>query len=190
MSSVPTPFPLPEIPQDQRGHAVAAWSEPVELRTYETGTPSTLPAFLESRVYQGSSGRVYPLPFIESVSHEATVQTWQAVHLENEYLKLVILPELGGRVHVAVDKSTGRDFFYRNDVIKPALVGLAGNEHSEHVRLSMRVHAYDVRVDVSDSRRAASTRFRFGLQRFKTRHDRGRYGVHTTMGAAAPFRQA
>ncbi|WP_431246654.1 DUF5107 domain-containing protein [Leifsonia xyli] len=85
-----------------------------------------MPAFLESRVYQGSSGRVYPLPFIESVSHEATMHTWQAVHMENEYLRLVILPELGGRVHIAVDKTTGEDFFYRNDVIKPALVGLAG----------------------------------------------------------------
>lgn len=125
--SEPQPlFPLPPIPQDQRDAAAAAWSEPVDVRTYEPGEPGRLPAFLESRVYQGSSGRVYPLPFIESVSHEATMRTWQAVHLENEYLRLVILPELGGRVHIAVDKTTGQDFFYRNDVIKPALVGLAG----------------------------------------------------------------
>ncbi|MDN4599152.1 DUF5107 domain-containing protein [Leifsonia virtsii] len=119
-------FPLPPVPEDQRDSAVAAWSEPVDVRTYEPGEPGRLPAFLESRVYQGSSGRVYPLPFIESVSHDATVRTWQALHLENEYLRLVILPELGGRVHIAVDKTTGLDFFYRNDVIKPALVGLAG----------------------------------------------------------------
>lgn len=119
-------FPLPPVPEDQRDAAVAAWGEPVDVRTYEPGEPSRLPAFLESRVYQGSSGRVYPLPFIESVSHEASVRTWQAVHLENEYLRLVVLPELGGRVHIAIDKTTGRDFFYRNDVIKPALVGLAG----------------------------------------------------------------
>ncbi|MDR6972912.1 DUF5107 domain-containing protein [Leifsonia shinshuensis] len=121
-----TSFPLPEVPDDQRNDAVAAWGEPVAVRTYEPGEPGKLPAFLESRVYQGSSGRVYPLPFIESVSHNATVHTWQAVHMENEYLRLVILPELGGRVHIAIDKTTGQDFFYRNDVIKPALVGLAG----------------------------------------------------------------
>ncbi|MEY9951635.1 DUF5107 domain-containing protein [Leifsonia sp. EB34] len=126
MSDLHRPFPLPPVPESQRDEAVAAWSEPVELPTYEPGEPGRLPAFLESRVYQGSSGRVYPLPFIESVSHDATLRTWRAVHLENEYLRLVILPELGGRVHIAVDKTTGHDFFYRNDVIKPALVGLAG----------------------------------------------------------------
>ena len=126
MSALPPSFPLPPVPESQRDDAVAAWSEPVALRTYEPGEPGRLPAFLESRVYQGSSGRVYPLPFVESVSHDATERSWQAVHLENEYLRLVILPELGGRVHIAVDKTTGQDFFYRNDVIKPALVGLAG----------------------------------------------------------------
>jgi tetratricopeptide (TPR) repeat protein len=126
MSDLLSRFPLPPVPEDQSADDVAAWSEPVLLRTYEPGEPGRLPAFLESRVYQGSSGRVYPLPFIESVGHEAAPRLWQAVHLENAYLRLVILPELGGRVHIAVDKTTGEDFFYRNDVIKPALVGLAG----------------------------------------------------------------
>ena len=117
---------LPDAPEDQRGLAVAAWSEPVEIRTYEPGEPGRMPAFLETRVYQGSSGRVYPLPFIESVSHEPHLRQWQAVHLENEYVRLMILPELGGRIHVAVDKASGNDLFYRNNTIKPALVGLAG----------------------------------------------------------------
>ncbi|WP_448006830.1 DUF5107 domain-containing protein [Agromyces bauzanensis] len=117
---------LPETPDDQREVAVAAWSEPVEIRTYEAGEPGRMPVYLDHRVYQGSSGRVYPLPFIESVARESGMREWQAVHLENEYVRLMILPELGGRVHVAVDKATGRDFFYRNNTIKPALVGLAG----------------------------------------------------------------
>ena len=38
----------------------------------------------------------------------------------------MILPELGGRIHVARDKTNGYDLIYRQDVIKPALVGLAG----------------------------------------------------------------
>ncbi len=46
--------------------------------------------------------------------------------LENDYIKVMILPELGGRVHRAWDKVKQRDFVYHNEVIKPALVGLLG----------------------------------------------------------------
>lgn len=121
---------LPEVPQRLRaalddGRPVA-WREPLTVATYEAGAPSPYPMFLDHRVYQGSSGAVYPIPFIESVDHEATPRDWDAIHLENEYVRLVVLPELGGRIHVGFDKVTGYDFFYRNNVIKPALVGLAG----------------------------------------------------------------
>ncbi|MFS0910973.1 DUF5107 domain-containing protein [Microbacterium sp. 179-I 3D2 NHS] len=104
----------------------AAWSEPLTIRTYEAADPSEYPMYLDHRVYQGSSGKVYPIPFIERIADEGVDREWQAVHLENEYLRLVILPELGGRIHIGYDKATGYDFFYRNNVIKPALVGLAG----------------------------------------------------------------
>ena len=55
-----------------------------------------------------------------------TARSWQAVHLENELLRVMILPELGGRIHVALDKTSGYDLIYRQNVIKPALVGLTG----------------------------------------------------------------
>ena len=51
---------------------------------------------------------------------------WDAVHLENEFIRLMVLPQIGGRIHVGQDKTNGYDFFYRQNVIKPALVGLAG----------------------------------------------------------------
>jgi len=82
--------------------------------------------FLEKRVYQGSSGRVYPLPFTDRISSEASEHSWQAVHIENEFVRIIVLPEIGGRIHVGMDKTNGYDFFYRQNVIKPALVGLAG----------------------------------------------------------------
>ncbi|WP_159449110.1 DUF5107 domain-containing protein [Demequina sp. NBRC 110055] len=107
------------------GGAVA-WEEPVTIRTYEAGEPCEYPLYLDRRVYQGSSGKVYPLPFTESVAETPVARDWQAVHLENAYVRLMILPELGGRIHIGYDKTTGYDFFYRNNVIKPALVGLAG----------------------------------------------------------------
>jgi tetratricopeptide (TPR) repeat protein len=105
---------------------VTAWSEKVSIPTYRVGLPEKNPMFLEKRVYQGSSGVVYPHPVIEQIADEKTDQEYQAVFLENEYLRIMILPELGGRVQRAYDKVRGRDFIYYNQVIKPALVGLAG----------------------------------------------------------------
>ena len=117
---------LPVVPTELRGAGVAAWSEPLHIDTYLPLAPDALPAFLEQRVYQGSSGRVYPLPFHERISQTKTPHAWQAVHIENQWVRLVILPELGGRIHIGYDKVADYDFFYRNNVIKPALVGLAG----------------------------------------------------------------
>lgn len=125
-TSVPSVLQLPPVPDDQRHVAVAAWSEPLTIDSYLPAQPDNFPAFLENRVYQGSSGKIYPLPFHERIEKEKRPHEWQAVHLENEYVRLVILPELGGRIHVGYDKTVGYDFFYRNNVIKPALVGLAG----------------------------------------------------------------
>jgi hypothetical protein len=41
------------------------------------------PMFLENTVYQGSSGRVYPLPFIDRITTEAREHVWQAVHIDS-----------------------------------------------------------------------------------------------------------
>lgn len=105
---------------------VKAWKETVVIPTYEEGKPEKNPIFLEKRVYQGSSGVVYPYPVIESIANEKHDREWKAVFLENEYIKIMVLPELGGRVQMAYDKIKKRHFVYYNHVIKPALVGLAG----------------------------------------------------------------
>jgi tetratricopeptide (TPR) repeat protein len=106
--------------------AVRAWRERITIPTYEAGPPDTNPVFLEKRVYQGSSGSVYPFPVIESISDEKVAREYDAVFLENKFLKILILPELGGRVQMALDKTNNYHFVYYNRVIKPALVGLAG----------------------------------------------------------------
>ncbi len=105
---------------------VKAWREQVTIPTYEVGAPEKNPIFLENRVYQGSSGVVYPYPVIERISDERVDKEYNAIYIENEYLKVMILPELGGRVQMAYDKVKQRHFVYYNHVIKPALVGLAG----------------------------------------------------------------
>ena len=105
---------------------VKAWREMVTIPTYEVGKPEKNPMFLEKRVYQGSSGVVYPYPVIETISDEKVDKDYLAIWLENEYIKVMVLPELGGRVQMAYDKVAKRHFVYYNHVIKPALVGLVG----------------------------------------------------------------
>ncbi len=105
---------------------VKAWREIVSIPTYEIGKAEKAPMFLEKRVYQGSSGVVYPYPVIEKIADEKTDKDYLAIWLENEYIKVMVLPELGGRVQMAYDKIAKRHFVYYNHVVKPALVGLAG----------------------------------------------------------------
>lgn len=102
------------------------WEELVTIPTYPVGKPDRNPLFLEKRVYQGSSGKVYPHPVIDKIYDEPVAKEYKAVFLENDFLKIMILPELGGRVQRAYDKMRKYDFVYYNHVIKPALVGLAG----------------------------------------------------------------
>ena len=105
---------------------VKAWREIVTIPTYEVGKPEKNPMFLEKRVYQGSSGVVYPYPVIETMSDEKVDKDYLAIWMENEYVKVMVLPELGGRIQMAYDKIAKRHFVYYNHVVKPALVGLAG----------------------------------------------------------------
>lgn len=105
---------------------VKVWEEKVIIPTYEIGKPDKNPMFLEKRVYQGSSGKVYPHPVIDKIYDKKTNKQYKAVYLENDYIKVMFLPEIGGRIQRATDKTNGYDFVYYNHVIKPALVGLAG----------------------------------------------------------------
>ena len=105
---------------------VRIWAEDVVLPTYLVGHPNRNPMFLEKRVYQGSSGRVYPYPIIDKICDEPVDETYPVVFLENQYLKLMVMPGFGGRIQYAYDKTNDYPFIYHNRVIKPALVGLAG----------------------------------------------------------------
>ena len=105
---------------------VKRYEKQVVFPTYEAGKPEKNPLFIEKRAYQGSTGKVYPLPVTEKISEEKKNKEYKALILENEYLYVMVLPELGGRIQWAYDKTNGYDFIYFNRVIKPALVGLAG----------------------------------------------------------------
>lgn len=106
--------------------AVRCYEQQVTIPTYPVPDADPNPMFLEKRVYQGSTGKVYPNPFTDRVSLHKEERSYRAIFLENEFIQLMILPEIGGRIHAATDKTNQYDFFYRQQVIKPALVGLLG----------------------------------------------------------------
>lgn len=112
---------------------VRIWEETRDIPTYGTGKPDKNPMFLEKRIYQGSSGKVYPHPVIDSIEDEAKMKSYRLIILENEYVRIELMPELGGRIYRALDRTNDYDFVYYNRVIKPALVGLAGPWISEEL---------------------------------------------------------
>lgn len=105
---------------------VKVWEEEVTIPTYAVGKPDKNPMFLEKRVYQGSSGKVYPHPVIDKIYDVKENKKYKCVFIENDFIKVMLMPEIGGRIQRATDKTNGFDFVYYNHVIKPALVGLAG----------------------------------------------------------------
>lgn len=100
----------------------------IKIPVYPSGEAEKLPVFAENRVHQRTSGAPYP----NAVTADARIsdvpeeRTLRAVVLENDFIRVTILPELGGKIFSAQDKTTGKDFFYRQHVIKPALIGLLG----------------------------------------------------------------
>ena len=111
------------------------------IPTYPEAPFEPLPMFAETRVHQRSSGNPYPnAVVIHTRSSELVEREYAAVILENAYIRLTILPELGGRIFRAVDKRTGYDFFYRQSVIKPALIGALGSWISGGVEFNFPYH--------------------------------------------------
>jgi len=105
---------------------VQIWAEPLEIPTYTVDQPDPNPRFYAGRGYQGAQGRIYPYPISDVLTNQQENKQYIAVYLENPYLKLCVLPEIGGRIFSAVDKTNNYDFFYRQHVIKPALIGMLG----------------------------------------------------------------
>ena len=117
---------LVNLPADAQPAAVKAWEEKLVVPTYPADAPERAPMFYEGRAYQGAKGAVYPYPFIDKLFDQKEDHAYKAVYLENEFVKICVLPELGGRIFEAIDKTDQYNFFYRQHVIKPALIGMLG----------------------------------------------------------------
>jgi len=106
--------------------SVRVWEEPLVIPTYQVLAPEPNPLFYAGRAYQGAKGPIYPYPLIDRLTDIKEGKTYKAVYLENEYVKICVLPEVGGRIFSAVDKTNNYDFIYHQHVIKPALIGMLG----------------------------------------------------------------
>jgi tetratricopeptide (TPR) repeat protein len=91
----------------------------MEIPTYVTGPDDPAPPF--------GLPNIYPYPLQTDITRTKVLQKHRVVVLENEYIRVLILPDIGGRILAAIDK-TNRDFdfIYYNHVIKPGLVSLRG----------------------------------------------------------------
>ena len=100
--------------------------EDVEIPTYVTYPYEKNPIFYEKRNVQGAAGNIFPLALCDRMEADFRPVPYNVLTLENEYIETTLLPELGGRIYTAQDKSNGYDFVYRNQNIKPQQIGLCG----------------------------------------------------------------
>jgi tetratricopeptide (TPR) repeat protein len=110
----------------KNGQGVKIRETEISIPTYLTGQQEEVPVFYTPENYQGAQMHIYPYAMIDSLSEIKTEKKYKALILENEFIEICLLPELGGRLYYAKDKTNGYDFFYHNHVIKPALIGMAG----------------------------------------------------------------
>jgi tetratricopeptide (TPR) repeat protein len=108
------------------GSGTKIWEEDITLPTYLVDEGGKNPRFYFGRAYQGAQGRVYPYRMQERLTEQKVNKTYRAIYLENEFVRTSILPEIGGRIFSALDKTDNYNFIYRQTVVKPALIGMLG----------------------------------------------------------------
>jgi len=106
------------------GAATIAESRQV-FKTYPYGDPDPVPIFARSTMW-GDGARLYPYSFFNKFSPTGQDQEWSVVRLENPYISVAVLPQVGGKVWGAKDKTTSRDFLYTNHVMKFREIALRG----------------------------------------------------------------
>jgi len=89
------------------------------LETYPFSEPNPAPILTKD-------ARLYPYHSFEGYSATAEPREWKVVRLENDYIEVFVLPEVGGKVWGAVVKETGHEFIYRNEVMKFRNISLRG----------------------------------------------------------------
>ena len=108
------------------GQQVNMKSVTEKIPTYQIGAPEIDPIFFTGRVYQGAEGYIYPYPLYDVLTEKQVQQDYNVLRLDNQYVDIAILPEIGGRIFAASDKTNDYPFFYTQTGVKPALIGMLG----------------------------------------------------------------
>jgi len=118
-------FLYPAVYNQPNGE-VKIWKDTLTILTYKIHDPDVNPMFFRNQSYQGASRVIYPYPLMDNFSNIKQDKTYTALYLENRYIKLCVLPELGGKLFYATDKTNNYEMFYRQHVIKPSNIGMTG----------------------------------------------------------------
>ncbi|HPG41793.1 MAG TPA: DUF5107 domain-containing protein [bacterium] len=105
---------------------VTVTEDSLTLPTYIADPPNPMPRFYEGRSHQGVQRHIYPYPYNDNLTRNKQDKKYNMITLENDYIKIGIMPGMGGRIFEGIDKTNGYNFFYRQHVIKPTLIGMLG----------------------------------------------------------------
>ena len=90
-----------------------------ELETYNFHDPDPVPIFIKNP-------KIYPYFTFDGYSTNSILKKFKVVEIENKYIKVYILPEVGGKVWGAIDKTSGEEFIYKNEVVKYRNISMRG----------------------------------------------------------------
>jgi tetratricopeptide (TPR) repeat protein len=129
---------------------VRAWTGTLTLPTYpweDDVNPKFWALEGSNRLSTTVKGSItYPYTMQDHLLRNKVDRTYKAVFLENEYLKITCLPELGGRLHSVFDKTTGREMFHTSKVIKPGMIAMRGAWISGGVEWNTGPHGHTVTI--------------------------------------------
>ena len=89
---------------------------------------------------------IYPYTMQDHLLRTKVDRTYKALFLENEFLKVTCLPELGGRLHSVLDKTEGKEMFHTSSVIKPGMIAMRGAWISGGVEWNTGPHGHTVGI--------------------------------------------
>ncbi|MDT8300255.1 MAG: DUF5107 domain-containing protein [Sedimentisphaerales bacterium] len=141
---------LPLMLSSQSWAKTRAWEGTITIPTYGWSEDIN-PKFwaLEGGVKYSTTLKgtiVYPYTMQDHLFRTKADRTYKALFLENEYLKVTCLPELGGRLHSVFDKTEGKEMFHLNDVIKPGMIAMRGAWISGGVEWNTGPHGHTVTI--------------------------------------------